>query len=143
MLPLLLLFYGAAAAGTGATIKWVADGDDIPSEPTRHSVTERTTVLKHYPDGRVEGPDNSGYNEYKRLSALNQEELDGKIREIRCQEGWNEGKIENIVSEHLTIERHLQRDYAEAISKNVSDYELNHKYFYASVALRHGKWLCE
>jgi hypothetical protein len=145
MIPLLLLlFYGAATAGTGATIKWMASDDDIPSEPSRHDVVEKVTVLKHYPGGTVEGSDtSSGYDEYRRLSALNEQELKRRVLSIRRQEGWNESKIGQIVSEHLTIERHLQRDYAEAISKSVSDWELNNNYSWALVALRHGKRFCE
>ncbi|MGD0425011.1 MAG: hypothetical protein ABSA92_16390 [Candidatus Bathyarchaeia archaeon] len=138
-----MLFYGAAAAGTGTTIKWMAD-EDVPSTPSRHDVTERTTVITHYPGGRVEGDSpSSEYLQYRKLSADNETETDRKVRSVRYREGWNEGKIAQIVSEHLAIERHLQRDYAEAIAKNVSDYELNHKYFWAHVALHHGKRYCE
>jgi len=46
-----IILLALAALGTG---KALSGGDDIPSEPTRHDVTERTTVLTHYPSGRVE-----------------------------------------------------------------------------------------
>jgi len=144
LLPLLalLLFYGASATVTSATIKWMADGDDIPSEPTEHHITERTTVLTHYPDGGIEGSDNS-YDEYLRLSAQNKMEMEDESRDIIRSEGWNESKIERIVEQHLTTERHLQRDYAQAIAANVSGDELVHKHIYALMALRYGRHLCE
>jgi hypothetical protein len=138
MLPLLLLLL--LASGTGATAKWMAD-DDIPSVPTEQSVTERTTVLKHYPDGTIDGPDNSAFNEYLRLSALNQKELERKVDKLPRNVGLR--IIEPIVREHHAIERHLQRDYAEAIAENVSDHDLIYKYGWAYAALKFGKRFCE
>ena len=49
----MIWFIILAAIGAGLG-KFLSDGDDIPSEPTRHDVTERTTVLRHYPSGTVE-----------------------------------------------------------------------------------------
>jgi hypothetical protein len=49
----LIWFIILAAIGAGLG-KALSDGDDIPSEPTSHDVTERTTVLTHYPSGKVE-----------------------------------------------------------------------------------------
>ena len=46
-----LILLALAALGIG---KALSGDDDIPSEPTSHDVTERTTVLTHYPNGRVE-----------------------------------------------------------------------------------------
>lgn len=49
----LIWFIILAAIGAGLG-KFLTDGDDIPSEPTYSDVTEKTTVLRHYPSGRVE-----------------------------------------------------------------------------------------
>ncbi|MGA3406651.1 MAG: hypothetical protein ABSD49_13040 [Candidatus Bathyarchaeia archaeon] len=49
----LIWFIILAALGAGLG-KYLSDGDDIPDTPTRHDVTERRTVLTHYPSGRVE-----------------------------------------------------------------------------------------
>jgi len=141
VLPLIIaLIWAASAVGTA---KYLMSDDGIPSEPTYHEITEKTTVLQHYPGGRVSVSDPSSYEAYQeflRLSRLNKQEHDRKMRSLWDGYGWSDKKTAKAeIARSCDVERELQKKYAEAIAKNAPDFDYNSDLVWARIEIQDKK----
>jgi hypothetical protein len=141
VLPLIIaLIWAASAVGTA---KYLLSDDGIPSEPTYHEITEKTTLLQHYPGGRVSVYDPSsyeGYQEYLRLSAANKREHDQRMNALWDGYDWSNKKAAKAeVASSCDVERELQKKYAEAIAKNAPDFQYNSDLFWARMEIQDRK----